>query len=164
MDDDADLTLKDWIAGIAGLVVLLVAARMLGEAFRAYTLLFMLGWVALPAVACLLNHRSLMACFTVVGLRRVRVILMILVVAISFAVFGHGDDFRNRFGRQFVTGYVYWPREVTDDDYSDPPWTAENFSGRLAVHLFEWTLLVGVFGLPFVVWKGADSAISRKQE
>jgi hypothetical protein len=65
---------------------------------------------------------------------------MIVVVAISFAMFACRDRVRNHFGKYFVQGYRYRRGETDYNDYGQPfyggdEWTATNGSGRWAVEL-----------------------------
>src|SRR2546425_1255860 len=110
-------TLKQWAIGIAVLPEFLFGLMWFGEAFRANMLLFTLLWFAPLVFACLLHHRSISACFTLGGLRRLQGVLMAVVIAISFAMFAHHDQVRNRIGERFVEGYSYWRAETEVDDY-----------------------------------------------
>jgi len=161
-------TIKEWAIGIVAFVALMFGAAWFGEAFRANMLLFALLWLATPIIACFLRRRSLSACFTLAGLRRLRGVLMAVVVAISFAMFAHRDQVRNRTGKRFVEGYKHWRAEPEIDDYGreyypGDHWSAKNRTGRWGLELFELALLGAVFGLPALTWKASNSAISKRE-
>lgn len=160
--------IKKWAIGFALLVGFVFGLMWFGDAFRANMLLFALLWVATPISACSLSLRSVSASFTIAGLRRVQGVLMAVAIAISFAMFAHDDQVRNRIGTRFVEGYTYWRAEPEIDDYGRPyypgdDWTAKNRSGRWGLQLFGLALLAAVFGLPAVTWKATNAAIYKKE-
>jgi hypothetical protein len=159
---------KQWVFGILGVIGFFYGLMLFGDAFRAYTVPFAVVWVAVPIFACFLRRHSISACFTLSGLRRVQTALMIIVAALSFAMFACRDDVRNHFGRHFVQGYRYWRGETDFDDYGRPfyigdEWTAKNRSGRWTVDLFEFLIWAGIFGLPAITLKATRSAIYKKE-
>src|SRR5258706_12464422 len=95
------LKLPDSFKGVLGVISFVVGIYLLGYIFRAYTLPFAFLWVATPMFAFLLRHRSVSACFTLLGLRRIQVTLMVVVVALSFIMFAHLDHVRNGVGLRF---------------------------------------------------------------
>ena len=161
-------TIKQWLIGIAVLVAFLFGVMWFGEAFRANMLLFALLWVAIPIFACFLGRSSVSGCFTLAGLRRLQGVLMAVAIAISFAMFAHHNQIRNRVGTSFVEGYKYWRAEPEVDDYGQQyypgdEWTAKNRSGRWGLELFGLAMLGAVFGLPAITWKATNSAIYRRE-
>jgi hypothetical protein len=68
-------------------------------------LLFALLWIAAPIFAYFLNRQSLSSWFTLTGMRRIHVVLMIVVIMISIAMFANHDKVRNQVGKRFVEGY-----------------------------------------------------------
>lgn len=159
--------IKQWVIGILGVIGFVYGFILFVDAFRAYTLPFALLWIAVPIVTCLLRRRSILACFTLAGLRRLQTILMIVVVALSFAIFACWDHVRNQFGRHFVQGYRHWPADAEVDydvpDYPSDRWTAENRSGRWGVELLELAVLLAVFGFPTVTLWATLYAISKNK-
>jgi hypothetical protein len=160
--------IKQWVIGISGVIGLVYGLMLFGDAFRAYTLPFALLWIAVPIFACFLGRRSISACFTLAGLRRLQTTLMIVVVALSFGTFAAWDHVRNQFGRHFVQGYRYWRAEPDVDDngqmyYPGDGWTAKNRSGRWGVELFGLAVLVGVFALPALTLWATRYAIYKKK-
>lgn len=150
------------------MVILGIGAVSLGEAFRAYTIIFILLWVAVPVFACLLLRASVRTCFTLAGLRRVRPLLMAVVVVISVAMFASLDTVRNSFGKHFVEGYNYWLAEPEMDDdgqmyYPGDHWTAKNSSGRCAITLLNWLIYASIIALPTITWKASFAAIIEKE-
>src|SRR5438552_10758989 len=161
-------TLKQWAIGIAVLVGLGFGLTWFGEAFRADMLLFALLWVATPVFACFLRRRSISACFTLGGLRRLQGVLMAVVIAISFAMFVHRDQVRNRIGKRFVERYAYWRAglEIDEDGrqfYPGDHWTAKNRTGRRGLRLFGLAMFGAWFGLPTVTWRATNSAIYKRE-
>ena len=159
---------KELVLGIIGLVVLCIAAALLGEAFRAYTLFFVGLWIAVPVFACLLLRAGVRDSFTLAGLRRVRPLLMTLVVVISFAMFACLDTVRNRFGKHYIQGYSYWLAEPEEDDtgrmyYPGDHWTAKTSSGRWAIALLNCLIYASIVGLPTITWKASSAAINKKE-
>ena len=71
-------------AGVS-LTALVIGLRLFGDAFRSNALPFALFWIAAPIFAYFLNRQNLSSWFTLTGMRRVQVVLMIVVTAISFA-------------------------------------------------------------------------------
>jgi len=79
---------------------------------------------------------------------------MIVVVAISFAMFACRDHVRNHFGKYFAQGYRNWRGETDYNDYGQPfyggdEWTATNRSQRWAVELDERDFDLISDALPF---------------
>jgi len=161
-------TLKQWTIGIAVLVGFVFGLMWFGEAFRADMLLFALLWVATPVFAWFLRRRSISACFTLAGLRRLQGVLMAVVITISFMMFAHHDEARNRIGERFVEGYSYWRAETEFDDYGreyypGDHWTGKNRAGRWGLGLFELAMLGAWIGLPTLTWGATNSAIYKRQ-
>lgn len=154
------------VAGLFALMLVALGVAAFGAAFRANTQSFALLWIGSPVVACLLYYPSISTCLTLRGLRHIQVILMVVVVSISCAMFANDDQIRNRFGKQFVEGYAHWRGEPeTDDDgreYYPDHWTAKTCGGRWGLQLFSLTLLIAEFGLPVITWKATKSAIGRR--
>ena len=161
-------TLRQWAVGIAVLVGFMFSLIWFGEAFRANMLLFALLWVATPIFACFLCRRSISACFTLAGLRRLQGVLMAIAIAISFAMFAHHDKVRNQIGKRFVEGYTYWRAEPEIDDsgreyYPGDDWTAKNRTGRWGLQLFGLAVLGAVFALPALTWRATNSVIYTRE-
>ena len=162
---------KQWVFGILGVLGFLgflYGILLFGEAFRAYTVPFAAVWVAVPVFACFLRRQNLLASFTLSGLRYVQTALMVVVVALSFAMFSCSDHVRNQFGRHAVQGYHYWRGDIDVDDYGrsyyvGDEWTATTRAGRWVLHLFEWLVFAGVFALPAITLKATQSAIYKKE-
>src|SRR6476620_9526409 len=122
-------------------------------------LLLALLWIAAPIFAYFLNRQSLSSWFTLTGMRRVQVVLMIVVIAISFSMFGDHDKVRNQVGKSFVEGYSYRthrPAEEEEPDhyvgfptYPGDDWmVVKNPAGEWGLRAFELLLMVLVFALP----------------
>jgi len=159
---------KEWVVGGVGLIAFFVAVSLFGDAFRAYTVPFAVLWIAVPVLACFLHRRDVLSSFTLAGLRRVQVVLMTIVVAVSFAMFACRDHVRNHFGKHYVQGYRYWRGETDYDDYGRPyyvgdEWTAKTATGRFVVGLFGWVIFAGVFALPAITLKATRGAIYKKE-
>jgi hypothetical protein len=159
---------KQWTFGILGVVGFFWGLMMFGDAFRAYTAPFAVIWIAIPIFACFLRRQNVLASFTLSGLRRVQTWLMVVVVALSFAMFACRDHVRNQFGRHYVQGYHYWRGQTDEDDYGRPyyvgdEWTATTRTGRWFVSFFEWVVFAGVFALPAITLKATRSAIYKKE-
>ncbi len=144
----------------------------LADAFRAYPLHFAFLWLIIPIFAILLNHHLILESFTLVGLRRIRGVLMIVVVVTSVMVFFDRGAIRNPIGKSLVQGYRHWRGEpemmITDEGkvwfYSEDIWTASDQPGRWALQLFDVTLMVGVVLVPTITWKASDNAIWKKKK
>jgi hypothetical protein len=163
-----EIRVKQWVIRVLAVIVIVYGLMLFGDAFRAYTQPFVFLWIAIPIFACFLCRRSVSACFTLAGLRRLHTTLMIIVCALSFAMFSGLDDVRNRSGRHFVQGYHYWRGEPDMNDYGQmfypgDHWTAKNRAGRWGISLFELTILIGVFAFPVVTHRAADRAASKKE-
>jgi hypothetical protein len=159
---------KKWVFGILGIAAFFYAIMLFGDAFRAYMLPFALLWVLVPIFACFLCRQSLLESFTLAGLRRVQSILMVIVVALSFAMFADLDQVRNAVGKHFVSGYQHWRSEPDTDDYGRPyypgdGWTARNRSGRWGIQAFELAIWIGIFALPAITLKAARRAVYKKE-
>lgn len=160
--------IKEWLIGGVVLIGFFLCVALFGDVFRAHTGLFAILWIAIPVFACLLHRRDTLSSFTLAGLRRVQVILMTTVVAISFAMFASHDHVRNNFGKRFIQGYDYWRGGTGEDDYGRPyylgdEWTAKTRSGRFVVSIFGWFMLCGVFVLPAITLKVTRLAVSKKE-
>ncbi|MCX7006537.1 MAG: hypothetical protein NTY53_04690, partial [Kiritimatiellaeota bacterium] len=132
---------KQWILGIVGVVAFIYGLKLFGDAFRAYTAPFATIWAAIPISACFLYRQNVLASFTLSGLRRAQIALMVVVVALSFAMFACRDHVRNKFGRHYVQGYNYWRGETDVDELGQPyyvgdEWTATTPMGQRVVTLF----------------------------
>jgi hypothetical protein len=153
--------IKEWATIIVGLGGIILAIVFFSDVFHANpitTTLFA------PVAACLLRLRPVWTCFTPSGLRCVRGILMCVAVLTSlllWSVTGR-DAVRNSVGAQFVDGYRHWKGEtVTDVDdegeegerYLRDNWKCRNQSGKLALEVLEWALLVAIVALPWLTWK-----------
>jgi hypothetical protein len=159
---------KQWVFGILGVVGFVYGLRLFGDAFRAYTVPFAVVWGVVPVFACFLRRQNLLESFTLSGLRRVQTTLIVVVVALSFAIFACRDHVRNQVGRHYVQGYHYWRGETDVDDnglpyYVGDEWTATTRTGRWGVSLFEWVVFAGVFALPAITLKATQSAIYKKE-
>ena len=82
------------------LAALGIGAGLYGDAFRSNALPFALLWIAAPIFAYFLNRQSLSSWFTLTGIRRVQVVLMTLVIAISFTMFFGHDIVINQIGKK----------------------------------------------------------------
>jgi hypothetical protein len=156
------------VVGIAWFVGFIYGLILFGDAFRAYTPLFAVIWLAAPIGAFLLHRKSVAECFTLNGMRWVQGILIAVAAAISFAMFANHDQVRNKIGRRYVEGYRYWRAEPEIDDSGQPyypgdNWSAKNSAGRWGLNLFGLGLLVGVFAVPAGTWKISAAAINRKR-
>jgi hypothetical protein len=159
---------KQWVFGILGVVGVIYGLMLFGDAFRAYTTPFAVVWIAIPIFACFLRRQSLLASFTLSGLRRLQTAFIVVVLALSFTMFVGHDHIRNQFGRHYVQGYHYWRGQTDEDDYGRPyyvgdEWTAITRSGRWLVSLFEWVVFAGVFALPAITLKATGAAIDKKE-
>jgi hypothetical protein len=164
-----------WAVIGGSLIALGFGLKLFGEAFRSNTLLFALLWIAAPIFAYFLNRRSLFSCFTLTGMRRIQVVLMIVVIAISFAMFGGHYIVRNQIGERFVEGYRSWTHRPADGEEPDPyapnptypgdDWmVVKNPAGEWGLMAFELLLMVAVFAFPVITWKASDAAIHRVEE
>ncbi len=154
-----------WIAVVVGFAFAII---LFGEASRAFILIFALLWIAVPIVACLLNNGTVFKVFTLVGLKRLQVILVVASIVLSFGMFANWDFIRNHVGRGFVEGYRYWRAEPDVDDYGRPfypgdEWTAKNWTGRTGLSLFVFTLFVAEIALPIVTGMATSKAIDRAE-
>lgn len=135
--------------------------------FEAFTLSLAVIWLAAPLGTGLLNLRSVSACFTLTGIRRLRGIVMVAVVTTSalmcLAIVYRPDLIRNPIGRRFVQGYRTWQAEPEVGDDPVDRWTATNRSGRWGLQFFELTIFAAGFILPALTWKASSSAIIKKK-
>lgn len=143
------------IIGIWGLMVY-------GKLFRQHMQFFLLLWFFLPIVALWLCTKRVRSSLTIARLKNIRNLLLAVVVSISFVSFAHYDRIRDAVGHKFVSGYYTSYYEDTDD-YGRPysasePHTAHWYS-RFGLWLFEWLFLGACISLPFITWKGANSAV-----
>jgi len=160
-------TLQDWAIGSSVVVATVFGAFWIGSAIRSRPLLFTLLWIGSSLLPCGLMSHSVSACFTMTGLRRVQVGLMVTVVVLSFAIFVNGGHVRNDVGERFVEGYRHWPAEPRIDDDGreyDPgdDWSAESRSGRRGLSLLGWGILGAAFAFPALTWKITKSVIKRR--
>lgn len=166
-------TIKGLLAGIALLIALLFGLILFVKAFQANTVMFALLWIVAPVFACFLHRHSISACFTLRGLRRLRTVLLVVVIAISFVMFIARDDLRNQLGKHYVEGYRHWqveanPDDPEIDDYGrtqrpSDKWTAKSQTGRFCLTVFDFLMLGAVFGFPAITWKACESAINKAE-
>ena len=164
-----------WVTIGGSFIAIWFGLGLLGDAFRSNALLFALLWIAAPISAYFLNRQSLSSWFTLTGMRRVQVVLMIVVIAISFLMFAGHYIVRNQIGERFVKGYRSWPHIPADGEEPDPyvgspiyagdDWMViRNPAGEWALTAFELLLMVAVFALPVITWKASDAAIHRVEQ
>src|SRR5437867_11268580 len=94
------------IFGLAAIVGGLIAVSLYGSLFRQHWVLFCLLWLSIPFLAFLLLIAP--DAFDLSELRKIRIFLIILVVALSFGVFGFGNEITNYCRNRFVKGYSQW--------------------------------------------------------
>lgn len=143
------------IVGIWGLMVY-------GELFRHHMKFFLFLWFFLPIVALWLSTKSVRSTLTIASLKTIRNLIMAFIVSISFVSFAHYDQIRDAVGHKFISGY-YVSYDEDTDDYGRPyrasePHT-EYWYSRFGLWLFEWLFLGACIFLPFITWKGANSAV-----
>ena len=154
---------------------LAIGLGLFGDAFQSNTLLFAVLWIAAPIFAYFLNRPSLSSCFTLIGMRRVQVVLMTVVIAISAAMFFGHDKVRNKIGQHFVEGYRSWTHSPADGEEPDPyvgspmysgdDWmVVKNPAGKWGLKAFELLLMVAVFAFPVITGIASQAAVDRMMQ
>jgi hypothetical protein len=168
------------IIGVAFVGALLIAfvigLRLFGDAFRSNALPFALLWIAAPIFAYFLKRQSLSSWFTLTGMRRVQVVLMTVVIAISFTMFFGDYIVRNQIGGRFVEGYRSWTHRPSEEEleydpyapfptYAGDDWMVEkNPAGEWGLQAFQLLLMVLAFALPVITWKASEAAVERMEQ
>jgi hypothetical protein len=150
-----------WLVGISLSLVLVFMA------LERYTLLLAAVWLVVPVSACLMNHSSVSASFTLKGLKQVQAILMIIVVVISIfmclSILTRPDVIRNPIGKRFVAGYRTWQEEPDVGYEPVDKWTAATSSGKWGLILFELAVFAAGFAFPAITREALRKAISKRK-
>jgi len=151
--------------GLGLLLIFGISASVFGEAFRTFTSLFVTIWFAVPIFSICLKRPPILACFTVVGIRRVQSTLITIVGIISAMMFMSLLDLNLRFGKAFIKGHQGVELKFTDDGdaYREPIWIARTSTGKWALQLLPYAIVSAVFLFPTITWKQTLAAISKKE-
>jgi hypothetical protein len=139
--------------------------HILGAAFRVWTAAFLFAWFAIPVFAFCLRFESVLTCFTLIGLQRIRGTLLLLVAAASMCAFANLSALVDQFGERYVKGHRSGSVHFTDDgeEYYKEHWKADNRSGSWAMNSFGVVLLAAIFGLPAITVRACDDAVWNKE-
>lgn len=148
--------LPTWLYIVLYLLSLLLVFPLIGKAFRAFTLLFLVTWLLIPIILGILLKTKCLNWLSSSVASKFRAICLGLSILISFCFFANFNLVRDRVGHMFVEGYssYYYPDvdEYGREDQAVDVSTAHWYS-RFLLWLGEWGYLAFCVLMPYLTWK-----------